>query len=362
MRTQRCPVNNSVAASRLAGSTSPTFTLSTSRTESAGAMICISANCESISASCARACATRIFAAATFFSCAFAALSARSASVAETTLRLSKSCWRRASSCRKCNCASCASASWIAVSICAAARSRRARSSEASSCTMTWPSCKWSPSQAKIFSTRPPARGPTCASSTSIVPETALRRVLQPTTSVEQTTRSASNERLSILTSVNNFVASRIKAEMQSAGRSGLSRERAFENDFENSGETFFWSHSQLLYLRRIHDPLDHGKQNLDHELHRNVFAHHSRALTLDEKLSEEMPDQSGPTAFDNLEHVRRFLAHIANEWRLDLIQFVLRVGQQFVQRRRKITRMCMCDFIQFRLDARELILQHRLK
>src|SRR5437867_1839228 len=65
------------------------------------------------------------------------------------------------------------------------------------------------------------------------------------------------------------------------------------------------------LPIWRIHDPLDHGKQNLDHELHRNVFAHHSRALTLDEKLSEEMPDQSGPTAFDNLEHVRRFLAHI---------------------------------------------------
>ena len=149
---------------------------------------------------------------------------------------------------------------------------------------------------------------------------------------------------------------------MQSAGRSGLSRERAFENDFENSGETFFWSHSQLLYLRRIHDPLDHGKQNLDHELHRNVFAHHSRALTLDEKLSEEMPDQSGPTAFDNLEHVRRFLAHVANERRLDLIQFALRVGQQFVQRRRKIMLMCTFDFIQFRLDARELILQQRLK
>jgi hypothetical protein len=30
-----------------------------------------------------------------------------------------------------------------------------------------------SPSQAKIFSTRPPLRGPTCTSSTSIVPETA---------------------------------------------------------------------------------------------------------------------------------------------------------------------------------------------
>jgi hypothetical protein len=37
-------------------------------------MTCISASCESISASCARACATRIFAAATFFSCAAGAL------------------------------------------------------------------------------------------------------------------------------------------------------------------------------------------------------------------------------------------------------------------------------------------------
>ena len=102
---------------------------------------------------------------------------------------------------------------------------------------------------------------------------------------------------------------------MQSAGRSAFSGQRAFENDFENCGETFFWSHSQLLYLRRIHDPLDHGKQNLDHELHRNVFAHHSRALTLDEKLSEETLDQSGSTAFDNLEQVRRFLAELEKIW-----------------------------------------------
>ena len=146
--------------------------------ESAGAMTCISASCASMSASCARACATRIFAAARFFSCVFAELSARSASLGETTLRFSRSCWRRASSRKNCSCDSCASASWDAVSICAVARSRRARSSDASSCTIICPSCKRSPSHARIFSTRPPARGPTCASSTSIVPETAFFRVL----------------------------------------------------------------------------------------------------------------------------------------------------------------------------------------
>ena len=105
----------------------------------------------------------------------------RSASVDETTLRCSRSFWRPASSCRN-----------IQLRLLAhrhreqpcqfapAARSRRARSSDASSCTITWPSCKRSPSHAKIFSTRPPERGPTCASSTSIVPETAFPRLPQP--------------------------------------------------------------------------------------------------------------------------------------------------------------------------------------
>src|SRR6266480_2441682 len=85
---------------------------------------------------------------------------------------------------RNTNCASCASASWSAVSTCATARPRRAVSSEASSCTISSPSCKRSPSQCKIFSTRPPARGPTCASSTSMVPETALLRSPQPVSKI----------------------------------------------------------------------------------------------------------------------------------------------------------------------------------
>src|SRR5437762_10460427 len=44
---------------------------------------------------------------------------------------------------------------------------------------MGCPARRVSPSQAKIFSTRPPLRGPTCTSSTSIVPETELLRCPQ---------------------------------------------------------------------------------------------------------------------------------------------------------------------------------------
>src|ERR1043166_776853 len=62
----------------------------------------------------------------------------------------------------------------MALLICAAASSRRAFSSAASSSTIVCPGLSLSPSWAKIFSTRPPLRGPTCTSSTSIVPETAL--------------------------------------------------------------------------------------------------------------------------------------------------------------------------------------------
>ena len=118
---------------------------------------------------------------------------------------------------------------------------------------------------------------------------------------------------------------------MQSADGAGLSGECAFENNLENSGETLFRHHSQLFHLRRIHDRLDDGEQNLNDQPGGHIFAHHPRPLALDEKLSEETLDQSGPTTLDNLEHLRRFLPHIANKWRLDLIQFALRVGQEFV-------------------------------
>src|SRR5882724_8099039 len=118
---------------------------------------------------------------------------------------------------------------------------------------------------------------------------------------------------------------------MQSADGAGLSGECALENNLENSGETLLRHHPELFHLRRIHDRLNDGQQNLDDELGRNIFPHHSGSLTLDEKLSEETLDQSGPTTLDNLEHLRRFPPHIANKWRLDLIQFALRVGQEFV-------------------------------
>ena len=130
-----------------------------------------------MSASWAFACSTLARAAPRFFSCAFAALVARSASLGETVLRFNKSCWRFASSRKKTSCASCESASRMADSIWAAARSRRAFNSAASSSTIGWPARSRSPSWAKIFSTRPGARGPTCTSSTSIVPETALVRL-----------------------------------------------------------------------------------------------------------------------------------------------------------------------------------------
>src|SRR5437588_1285572 len=99
----------------------------------------------------------------------------------------------------------------MAVSICAAASSRRARSSGAASCTINWPSCKRSPSCAKIFSTRPLERGPTCASSTSMVPETAFFRSPHDERKIDNASNTAPHQRLSILIRTNNFIASRIE-------------------------------------------------------------------------------------------------------------------------------------------------------
>jgi len=121
---------------------------------------------------------------------------------------------------------------------------------------------------------------------------------------------------------------------MQSADGAGLSGECAFENNLENSSEAVFRHHPELAHLYRIHDRLNDGEQNLDDQFDGNIFAHHSRPLALDEKLSEEALDQSGPSALDNLEHLRRFLAHISNKWRFNFIQFELGVDQQLMQRR----------------------------
>src|SRR6516225_4145599 len=293
--------------------------------ELAGAMTCNSASCASMSASCARACATRIFAAARFFSCVFAKLSARSASLGETTLRFSRSCWRRASSRKNCSCASCASASWDTVSICAAARSRRARSSDASSCTITCPSCKRSPSHARIFSTRPPARGPTCASSTSIVPETTFFRVPQPP---NKSSKARAPARPS-------DCAKRLTNNARMF--SSFWCKRTLENNFEDAGETLLGHHPEFFHFCWIHDRLNDCQENLDNEVRPNVFTHHSRPLPGEEKVSEILLKQCSPAALDNVKYLRRFLTHITHERRLYLIQFTLCPGQQLAQSRREI-------------------------
>src|SRR5205085_7642636 len=149
-----------------------------------------------MSANWACACSTRARAAAIFFSCAFAALIARSASLGETVLRFSKSCCRCASAFKNSNCALCASTSCCAVLICAAARERRACNSDASSCTIGSPAFRVSPSHAKIFSTRPPEREATWTSSTSIVPETALLWRRQPGRRATAQTAMANEKRI----------------------------------------------------------------------------------------------------------------------------------------------------------------------
>src|SRR5438105_269336 len=102
-----------------------------------------------------------------------------------------------------------------------------------------------------------------------------------------------------------------------------LSRQRAFENNLENSGEALFRHHPQLPHLYRIHDRLNDREQDLDDQFDRNIFAYHSRPLSFDKEFSEETLDQSGSPALDHLEYVRGFLAHVTNEWRFDFIQFV---------------------------------------
>src|SRR5881227_2687352 len=84
--------------------------------------------------------------------------------------------------------------------------------------------------------------------------------------------------------------------------------DHAFENNFTNSCEPGFWREAEFFYLRRIHDRLDRGQQNLDHQFGRKILAHHSRPLTLDEKLSEKAFDQIGSPTLDDFEDLRRLL------------------------------------------------------
>src|SRR4029077_13128140 len=113
-----------------------------------------------------------------------------------------------------------------------------------------------------------------------------------------------------------------------------------------DSGEAFLRCHPKLLHLRRVHNSLNHREQNLDHEFGWNIFSDHSRALTLNEKFSEMPLDQSRSAALDHLEDMRRFLSHIANERRFDLVQLALRVAKEFMQYRREIVRIGVRNFL----------------
>src|SRR5436190_7559074 len=64
-------------------------------------------------------------------------------------------------------------------------------------------------------------RGPTCASSTSIVPETAFFRLLQDDDKIDNASRSSVADHAKFIPGTNNFLASRIGAgKMQSVPRS----------------------------------------------------------------------------------------------------------------------------------------------
>src|SRR5262249_13652331 len=126
--------------------------------------------------------------------------------------------------------------------------------------------------------------------------------------------------------------------------------------------ETFPRQHPEFLDFWRIHDRLNQRKQDLDDEFGRNILAYHPRMLPLNEQFSEVALNQCRPSTLDNFEHLGRLLSHVANERRLDLVQFALQSGQQLVQSRGKIVRLRPCRFFQFRLDAHELIGKHRLE
>ena len=85
-------------------------------------------------------------------------------------------------------------------------------------------------------------------------------------------------------------------------------------------------------------------------------------ALPVDEKFAEVALDQRGPATFDNFEHVRCFLSHIAHERRVDFVQFALRASQQFVECRREIVGVCARHFLQCRFDAGQIVGQHCLE
>ena len=103
-----------------------------------------------------------------------------------------------------------------------------------------------------------------------------------------------------------------------------LRRQRAFENNLENSGEAFPRHHPELFHLRRIHDRLNNRQQNFGDQFDRNILADHSGPLPFNEKVSEVTLNQRSPAALDHFEYLRRFLTHVAHERRLDLVQFAL--------------------------------------
>src|SRR5207302_7058534 len=96
--------------------------------------------------------------------------------------------------------------------------------------------------------------------------------------------------------------------------------QRAFKNDFGDGNESTFWGQPEFFDFRWIHDRLDRAEQYLDDQFSRYIFAHFSGALSFREQLFEMPLNQLGPAAFHHFEKVWRFLAHIAYEWRLDLV------------------------------------------
>jgi hypothetical protein len=128
------------------------------------------------------------------------------------------------------------------------------------------------------------------------------------------------------------------------------------KNDFQDSSEPVLRQHPELFHFRGIHDRLDHRHQNFDHQFRWHVFANHAGSLALNEKFSEVALDERTATALDGLEDVRCFLAHVAHERRLNLIQFLARSGKQLMQSRRKVTRMRVRNSFQPRFNIGKFV------
>jgi len=96
--------------------------------------------------------------------------------------------------------------------------------------------------------------------------------------------------------------------------------QRAFKNNFGDGNKSTFRGETEFFDFRRIHDRLDRAEQYLDDQFSRYIFAHSSGALSFREQFFEMPLNQLGPAAFHHLEHVWRFLAHIAYERWFDLV------------------------------------------